>query len=146
MPISSKCCSIYYRLAVIKRGLFEIQILGVGGVLACWDVYQSKAHPRLPNISQCKVLLYLPPFGWNFNVKLWPTNSTHRFEGECGPRWLKMVPIEMLSPIFLFDFIHTLGLSCSVWPQYTTQQTDRVIGIGRLCYCIGGLINEWTNW
>ena len=29
--------------------------------------------------------------------------------------------------------VHSIGLSCTVWPQYTTRQTDS-IGIGRLCY------------
>ena len=31
--------------------------------------------------------------------------------------------------------MHSIGLSCTVWPQCTTRQTiDRAIGIGRLCY------------
>ena len=45
-------------------------------------------------------------------------------------------------PIRLLCTLHML--SFTAWPQYTTRQTerqiyDRVIGIGRLCYSIGGL-------
>ena len=41
-------------------------------VLAGWDyLHHLKAHPRLPNTSQNKVLLYLPTFGRNSNVKFW---------------------------------------------------------------------------
>ena len=41
--------------------------------------------------------------------------------------------------------MHTIGLSCTVWPQRTTWQTDTqhttdsVIRIGRLCYSISSL-------
>ena len=45
--------------------------MGVRGVLGCWDLYQSKAHPRLPHISQYKVLLYLTPFGRTLNREFW---------------------------------------------------------------------------
>ena len=34
-----------------------------------------------------------------------------------------MVPIEMSTPHSYSTSIHTIGLSCIVWPQYTTQQT-----------------------
>ena len=41
-----------------------------------------------------------------------------------------------VDPTFLFDFYtHTIGLSCTIWPQYAKRQTptrDRAIGIGRL--------------
>ena len=44
-------------------------------------------------------------------------------------------------PTFLCDLILSTGLSCTVWPQYTTRQTDRQSdgNIGRVCYSIGGL-------
>ena len=54
-----------------KGGALNSPILEVGEVLGRWDLYQSKAHPRLPNTSHYKILLYLPPFGGNSNVKLW---------------------------------------------------------------------------
>ena len=37
--------------------------------------------------------------------------------------------------------IRITGLSCAAWPQYTARQIDRAIGIGCLCYGIGGVIN-----
>ena len=37
--------------------------------------------------------------------------------------------------------VHTIRLSSTVWPQYTTRQTDRGLAIGCLCHSIGGLIN-----
>ena len=52
-------------------------------------------HSRLPNTSQYKVLLYLPPFGRNSNVKLCLLPIRPPFGGPRGP---KMVPIEMWSP------------------------------------------------
>ena len=51
-----------------------------------------------------------------------------------------MVPIEISSPYSYSTLIHTRGLSCTVWPQYTKRQTDRAMAIGRLCYRIGCLI------
>ena len=36
-----------------------------------------------------------------------------------------MVPIEISSPHSYSTSIHTFGLSCTVWPQYTTRQTER---------------------
>ena len=62
---------------------------------------------------------------------------------QPGPRGSKIVPVEMTSPHSYSTSILTIGLSCTVKPQYTTWQiddTDRVIGIGRLCCGIGGLI------
>ena len=36
----------------------------------------------------------------------------------------KMVPIEMSSPHSYSTPIHTIGLSCNVWPKCTMRQTD----------------------
>ena len=133
-PFSSKCCSICNRLAVIQRGSFGYpQFRGIRGALSGWRLCQSKAHPRLPNSSQYKVLLYLPPFGRNSNVKLRSPNSTPRSRGLGRPMELKIVPVRMCT--FKFNFyIHTIGLSFTVWPQCTTWQTDKqkAIRIGRL--------------
>ena len=73
-PNIPKCCSICYRLAIIWKGsCWDLQfVFGGVGVLGDRDLYQSKAHPRLPNTSQYKVLLYLLQFGRNYIVKLWP--------------------------------------------------------------------------
>ena len=64
-------------------------------------------------------------------------NSTH-------PLGSKMVTTEMSSQHSYSTSIHTICLSCTVRPQYTTRQTDtrqtdRATGRGRLCYRIGGL-------
>ena len=39
-------------------------------------------------------------------------------------------------------------LYCTVWPQYTTRQKHRAIGIDRLCYGMGGLKFDYldTDW
>ena len=61
-----------------------------------------------------------------------------------------MVRIEMSTLFSCSTSLHTLGRSYTVWPQYTLRQTDRrqtddlsdpiaLIGISRLCNCIGGL-------
>ena len=55
---------------------------------------------------------------------------------------MKSLPTEISSHIRI-RFLYTRGLSWTVWPQYTTRQTDRqtdrAMAIGRLCYSIGGL-------
>ena len=93
----------------------------------------------LNSAYQFKVLLHLPPFGRNCNVKLW---FDPQFWG-LGWSWRgsKIVQIEISSPHFYLTSIHTKGLSCTIWPQYTTRQTDRqTMPIDRLCYSLGGLI------
>ena len=64
------------------------------------------------------ILLYLLPFGWNSNVKFRPPPPSGGYNGHRGS---KMVPIEILTPHSYSTFIHTTGLYCTVWPQYTTQ-------------------------
>ena len=41
-------------------------------VLGGWNLHQSEANPRLPNISRNKVLVYLPPFGQNLKSEIMP--------------------------------------------------------------------------
>ena len=88
----------------------------------------EKAHPLLPNASQCKVLLYLPPLGRNSKDILCPTNSTHQVpvwgvRVDLGYR--KWSPVEISSPHSYSTSIHTIGLSCTVWPQHTRRLTER---------------------
>ena len=125
-PIISKCCYICYRLAVIYRGVLNSPILGVTVVLAGWDLHQSKTHPRLPSPCQYKVLLYLPPFGLKSNVNFWPSNLTP------NPIWLIRVVLggrkwyqTKSRPNVLIRRPYTIGLTCTVLPQYTMPQTDR---------------------
>ena len=72
MPINSKYHSICDRLVVICRGRSEIPKFGGYGGVRGRDLYQSKAHLRLLNTSQYKVLLYL--IGPWYDLKL-PTPS-----------------------------------------------------------------------
>ena len=104
----------------LNGGVLRSPILGFRGVLAGWDSHQSKAHPRLPNTCQHKVLLYLPPIGRNSNL----ANSSP-IGGLGGPWGSTTVPIQISSPHSHSTYIHTICLSCTVWPQYTTRRTDR---------------------
>ena len=45
--------------------------------------------------------------------------------GYCRLKWSKIVPIEMSSLHSHSTSIHIIFLSCAVWPQFTTRQTDR---------------------
>ena len=118
-------------------------------MLGGWDLYQSKTHSRVPNISiqsfalsaaawlefQCRIMASQfdpPPFGGLWWTK-WVENGTN----------LNVVPT------FLFDFYthYRVILHClATGPQCTTRQTDRhatdrAIGIGRLCHGTGRLIS-----
>ena len=58
-----------------------------------------------------------------------------------GLRASKMVPIKMSAPHSNSTSLHTIGLSCTVSPQYTTWQATRQSNRNRLpCYSIDGLI------
>ena len=158
-PISSKCCSICYRLAIVQRGSFRdpqfggwgvsgvgcvtneshttsqfrlninicvichrlelfqrescVHHVAVKGELAGRDLRQSKAHTRLPNISQHKVLLYLvPPFGRNSNVKLCSNPNSTQPIWACG---VENSTSRNLLPTFLFD-LNTR----SIWHRLAT--------------------------
>ena len=78
----------------------------------------------------------MPPFGLNPSVKLYCTPVWPPFWGEVmmNPRESKMILIEMSTPHSYATSIHNIGLSCTVWPWYTTRQTGkcRTIRIGRL--------------
>ena len=91
--------------------------------------------------------LALPATIWpEFQCQIMPRPQfVPPFWGYSGPRWLMMAPIEMSSPYSYATSIHTIRLSCTVWPQYTTRQTDRTIEIGRLCSSIGSLIMAICN-
>ena len=117
----------------------------VRGVLAGWDAHQTKAHPRLPNTSQYNVLLYLPTFGRNSNIKLDPPIRPLIWGVRVdigGRKWYQLTS----HPHIPIRLINTLGLYCTVWPPYimrdaANRQTDRAraMAIGRLRYIIGGL-------
>ena len=68
-----------------------------------------------------------------------------QFGGQGGPRRSKMVPIEISPTHSCSTPIHTIGLSCTVWPQHITRQIDdRQSDWNRppICYCIGSLKNK----
>ena len=74
------------------------------------DLHQSKAHPRLPNTPQYKVLLHLPQFCPNSNGKFCPTtpNSTAYLVGYSGSMWsiqgVENGTNRNVDPTFLFNF------------------------------------------
>ena len=82
-------------------------------------------------------MLHLPPFGRNSNVKLTPQFDPLLFGGLGRPCGSNMVPIEISSKHCCSTSKHTISLSCTVWPQCTTRQTDSAMAIVR--YSIGGL-------
>ena len=93
-------------------------------------------HPRLPNTSQYKVLLYRSPLVRNSSVKFSPPFGGLRW--TCG---VENGTNRNLVPTLLFDFythyrpiLHLLATIHNV----ADRQTDRAISIGRLCYNIGG--------
>ena len=92
-------------------------------MLGGWDLYQPKAQSRLPNNSQYKVSLCLPPFDRNSNVS--NSNAIPPFRGYGGHMGVENGTIRDVVPTFLFEFLLTIGLSCAVWSQYTARQTGR---------------------
>ena len=91
-----------------------------------------KSPLTIPNTFQYKLVLYLPPFGRNSNVKFWSPNSNPaRFGGYGGSMGSKMAPIEMSSPYSYSTSIHTIGLSCTIWPQCTTRQADAIESVAK---------------
>ena len=125
-PPNSKCCSICYRLAAIWRGSFWDPNLRSQVVLRGRDLYQSKAHPRLPITSKYKVLPYLPSFGRNSNVKLCPPPQIDPpFGVRVDLRGRKKINRYAVYT-FLFDFYtHYNPILHRLSPQYTPRQTDR---------------------
>ena len=57
-------------------------------------------------------------------VTLLPQNRPP-FWDENGPRGLKMVAIEMPTPHSYSTSTHIISPPCTVWPHYSTRQTDR---------------------
>ena len=95
---------------------------------------------RLPRLSIQRFVISAavwPQFQCHIN-KLWvPIQPPPNLWGSDS----KCIPIEMSTQYSYSTSVHAIDLSCTVWPQCTTLQTettDRSIGIGRLCY-IGGL-------
>ena len=113
----------------IKGEFWDPQYLGLWG----WDLDQSKAHPRLPQDLSIQSFALSAAVWLEFKCQIMPlpANSTRPTP--------KMVPIELSSPHSYSSDIYTRGLSCTVWPQYTTRQTDRAFGKCHLWYSIGGI-------
>ena len=112
-PINSKCCHICHRFwCNLKEGVLRSPILGFRGVLAGWDLHQSKAHRGLPNTSQYNVLLYLPPFGRNYNVKLcplpqfdpiWGLGWTYGVQKWYQSKYLRQIHIQLLYTLYAYQ-------------------------------------------
>ena len=100
----------------------------------------SKVHTRLPNTCQYDVLLYLPPFGWNSNVKLWtpvrlppPVWTVGVVPGDR--KWYQLKCPPYIPIRLLYAYLEPFGHNT----QHDRQTTNKAIGIGRLCHSIGGI-------
>ena len=75
--------------------------------------------------SNCKCLIPMSTYD--------PLNRPPVGGIKVGLGGSKMIPIK-ISSLHSYSssiHIHTIGLSCTVWPQYTTRQTDRRQTTGR---------------
>ena len=92
------------------------------------------------NSKFCSIYRRLAP---NSNVKLWPPIRPPPF-GEL--EWTKGVENgtnrNVVTTVLFNEYIHITGLSCTVWPQYTTQQTDDRQTDGQSDRNIGRLIDK----
>ena len=104
-----------------------------------WTVSPIKSPPMTSEHMSVQILLCLPPFGHNINTKLRPTPILSPFRVRVSLESIKWYISKCRPhiPILLTSIMNTKALSCTVWPQYMTQQTtDRVVGIGRPCSSI----------
>ena len=140
-------------LAVIfKYGVLRSPMLGERWVLAGWDLNQPKAHQGLPNTSEYKVLLYLPSFGLNSNVMLWPHPNYTPILGVAVDPVVRVENGTNRNAVYTFDFCAHYR---PIWDRLATihnatdRQTDRQGDGNRLCYSIGGtkiqICQEWQN-
>ena len=116
-----------------------------------WQINHCKNedHPRIPNTSKYKVLLYLPPVGQNFNANLTPPLRLPQFDefqicDYGGPRGSKMVPIEIWAPRAYSTSIHNIDLSRTILSQcapLTDRQTSVLVAIVETRQCTGVLFN-----
>ena len=107
-PISSKWRSVCYRLAVIRRGSFEIPNFGVRKVLAVRFAPIESPPTTSQNLS---IQIFA------LSAAVWPQFQCQVLtppirKGE--PNGSKMVPIEISSPHSYSTSIHTIGLSFTV--------------------------------
>ena len=129
-PINSQWRSVCYRLTVIRKGNFEIPNFGGLGNISGLRFGPIESPPTTSQYLS----IGLQSFALSATAAI-PMSS---FEPPNSTP--KMVPIEISSPHSYSTSIHTIGLYSTVWPQYTTRQTDdsQAIGKGRLCNSIGG--------
>ena len=117
----------------LKREFWDCQFWGIG---ECWSVRICTKFESPPTISQ-----YLPIQGFALSADNRIINYLHSISPLTWPEFQceAMPPSPPIRPPVSFPFdvsIHTKGLFCTVWPQYTSLHeftTDRAIGISRLC-------------
>ena len=137
-------CRAYRKVAGVKTCRSPMTFGGYGTtftffrrVLGDWDLYQWKDHPRLPNTNFCSISIchhlaripwrqIMPPF-WGIRVDL---RGRKWYQSKCSPH----IPVRLLYTRY------TIGLSCTVWPQYTTQQTNDRWSDRNRYHSIGNLI------
>ena len=146
MPISSKCCCICYRLAVIYRGFgdphFRRGVRGVLWVRSCINRKPTNDFliPLNPKVcSICRHLAGTP-------MPNMAPNSISPFGGLGWTQGVENCSNQNVVSTFLCDFythyrpnLHRLGtIHNAVTDTQKNRYIDRAIGIGRICYSIGG--------
>ena len=90
-----------------------------------------------------------PPTSQYLSIQIFAPSAAIWLEFQCQIMTPTIWPPQILDPWSnthsYSTSIHTIGKSCTVWPQYMTRQaTDRATGIWSLCFSIGGLKIECT--
>ena len=103
------------------------------------SVFENGTPTIICQHLQYKDVLYLRPFGRNFNVKLYPWFDTPRLDVEMG---IENSTTRKVDPTFIFDFntYQMAYLSCTVLAQSPlgpNRQTDGLL--------VHGAVAQWTE-
>ena len=114
----------------LKGGVLRFPILvAMLAVGICTNRKTTHDFPMPLNIKFCSIRRRLA----EIPMSNYAPHFDPRLGGQGGPMGSKMLPIEMSSSHCHATYIYTIGLACTVWPQYTTRQTDGAMGIGCIC-------------
>ena len=119
-------------LCVLKRDFLRSLILGSVSRLGITPIESPPTTSQYLSIQSFALSAAVWP---QFHCQVMAPQFDPHFWGMFGwTYWSKIVPIKISSKHSCSTSVHAIGLSCTVWPQYTMRQTDRAIRIGRLCY------------
>ena len=103
-----------------KWGVLSSPILGV-------RIVSGLQFPRIERTPTTSQYFSISIQSFTLSSAIWPQFQcqilTPYLGSQGGPRGSKMVPIAISYPHFYSTSIHTIGLSCTVQPEYTTRQT-----------------------